>query len=83
MNNETVVLLGLMAFLVLFYGPVVLYFKLGWFKGFYHDLLGWHAPDRAKGATCDGVNIHAYCKHCDKEIMMDSQGNWFVGEDYK
>ena len=83
MNNETVVLLGLMAFLVLFYGPVVLYFKLGWFKGFYHDLLGWHAPDYTVGVWDDGISFHAKCKHCGKRITQDSQGNWFVGEDYK
>lgn len=60
MDNETVVLLGLMAYLVLFYGPVVLYFKLGWFKGFYHDLLGWHAPDMKDGVWDDGISFHAY-----------------------
>lgn len=83
MNNETVALLVLVAFLVLFYEPVILYFKLGLFKGFYHDLLGWHTPDMKYGVWDDGISFHTYCKHCGKPITQDSQGNWFVGEDYK
>lgn len=54
-----------------------LYFKLGWFKFFYHDLLGWHTPDDGP-ESFDGCSIHARCKHCGKEIMQDSQGNWFT-----
>lgn len=77
MTVEAKVMIGFIAFMILFYGPVVLYFKFGWFKGFYHDILGWHRPDYNKGMTCDEVNTHAVCKHCGKEIMQDSQGNWF------
>lgn len=25
----------------------------------------------------NGVNIHAKCKYCGKDIIRDSQGNWF------
>lgn len=83
MDNETVALLVIVAFLVLFYGPVVLYFKLGWFKRFFHDFMHWHAPDMKHGVWDDGLSYHSYCKHCGKGILQDSQGNWFVGEDYK
>lgn len=39
------------------------------------EILGWHRPKRE--AFFDGVNIHSKCKYCGKEIMQDSQGNWF------
>lgn len=60
----------------LFIIGAVLYFKLGFFKFFYHDLLGWHTPDDSPQYS-DGCSQHATCKHCGKDIMMDSQGNWF------
>lgn len=77
MTVEAKVMIGFIAFLILFYGPVVLYFKLGWFKCFYHDIMGWHRPDYNKDAWSDGLSLHATCKYCGKEIMQDSQGNWF------
>ena len=43
----------------------------------YHDLIGWHLPNYDKGIKRDRVNTYAICKHCGKEIMQDSQGNWF------
>ena len=46
------------------------------FNWFYHNVLGWHLPDN-KPQEFDGCNIHAHCKFCEKEIMQDSQGNWF------
>lgn len=54
-----------------------LYFKLGWFKFFYHDILGWHTPDKKIEQWSDGCSQHAICKHCGRDIMQDSQGNWF------
>lgn len=53
-----------------------LYFKFGFFKFYYHDLLGWHTPDDSPQYS-DGCSQHARCKHCGKDIMQDSQGNWF------
>ena len=53
-----------------------LYFKFGFLKFFYHDLLGWHTPDDSP-QWYDGLSDHAVCKHCGKDIMQDSQGNWF------
>lgn len=63
------------AFLVAWYVPPVLYFKNGWFKKYFHGILGWHIPDEKP--LFDGVNKHAICKYCHKDIMQDSQGNWF------
>lgn len=53
-----------------------LYFWRGWFKFFYHDILGWHRPDNSP-QSFDGCSVHARCKYCGKDIMQDSQGNWF------
>lgn len=56
------------------FAPMILYFDFGWFKGFYHDVLGWHEPiDEWEFDGC----VHSVCKYCGKEIMRDSQGNWF------
>ncbi len=54
----------------------VLYFKRGYFKKYYHDILKWHIPDNNLHRF-DGCSFHNICKHCGKEIMQDSQGNWF------
>lgn len=53
-----------------------LYFKLGFCKFYYHDFLGWHTPDDSPQHS-DGCSQHAKCKYCGKDIMQDSQGNWF------
>ena len=46
-------------------------------KWFFHDILGWHEPDPEEGIDIRGINIHAKCKYCGKDIIKDSQGNWF------
>lgn len=51
------------------------YLKTGTFKFFYHDILGWHQP--MNRIWSDGCSFHSKCKYCGKEIMQDSQGNWF------
>jgi hypothetical protein len=38
--------------------------------------LGWHKPDNTQ-IYMDEVNVHSICKYCRREIMLDSQGNWF------
>ena len=53
-----------------------LYFRFGLFKFFYHDVLHWHTPGKSP-QRYDGCSIHATCKYCGKDIMQDSQGNWF------
>lgn len=53
-----------------------LYFKFGLLKIIHHDILGWCTPDDSPQWS-DGCSQHARCKHCGREIMMDSQGNWF------
>ena len=46
------------------------------FNGFYHNIMEWHLPDN-KPQEFDGCNFHSHCKICGKEIMQDSQGNWY------
>jgi hypothetical protein len=55
--------------------PAALYLKFGLFKFFYHDLLGWHMP--IEDESYDGVSFTSKCRYCGKEIIQDSQGNWF------
>lgn len=53
------------------------YFKYDKFVWFYHDILGWHTPGN-HSTWGDGCSLHSKCKHCHKNIMQDSQGNWFT-----
>ena len=39
-------------------------------------LLGWHNGKLNKWS--DGCSARATCSRCGKEVMRDSQGNWFV-----
>ena len=57
------------------------YFKFGFCKRFFHDIMGWHVPDKGEASAFDGCSFHNHCKFCGKEIMQDSQGNWFLGEE--
>lgn len=43
---------------------------------FFHDLLGWHKPNERE--SFDGCSVHSHCRFCGREIMEDSQGNWFT-----
>lgn len=57
-------------------GGAFLYFKFGLLKFWYHNILGWHTPEDSS-RYFGGLQEHAICKHCGKEIIQDSQGNWF------
>ena len=72
-----IIILCFVVFLAVFYIPPILYFKKGWFKRFFHDLMKWHRPDENTPIWCDGCSDHCVCKYCGEEIMQDSQGNWF------
>jgi hypothetical protein len=63
--------------LALFLLSSLLYLKFGWFKRLFHDLMKWHTPDKEKGQYYLNLSLHASCKYCGKDIMQDSQGNWF------
>ena len=37
--------------------------------------LGWHKAPHTQGF--DGCSKNGCCPRCGKEVMLDSQGNWF------
>lgn len=47
-------------------------FKIG---KFFCKWLHWHRP--IGWVKIVGINTKSICKYCEKEIMQDSQGNWF------
>ena len=69
------IFLGIPYFVTLIFAPF--YFKFGFGKRFYHNVMGWHMPVETEENTFDGCSAHNHCKFCGKEIMQDSQGNWF------
>jgi hypothetical protein len=69
------ILIVIMALLAADIGLSLLYICTGIGKWFYHDRLDWHMPNGKYGFT--GVSLTSHCKYCGKEIMQDSQGNWF------
>ena len=69
------IILASVLILLLVFSPI--YLLTGFGKLFYHDILGWHMPDNSVNKTFDGCSVHSKCKHCGKDIMQDSQGNWF------
>lgn len=54
---------------------IFLYLKFGFFKGFYHDFMGWCEPDETEGFN--GVGMVSTCRHCKKRILEDGHGGWF------
>lgn len=70
-----VIVLSIVAIIII--GGIIYLISKGLiFKWFYHNILEWHLPDD-ESLGFDGCSFHAHCKICNKEIMMDSQGNWF------
>lgn len=77
MTKKTIICLSLyIVLIIVFYLPIFLYYKLGWFHKWFHDILGWHVPIDPIMYN-DGCSMHSECKYCHKDIMQDSQGNWF------
>lgn len=66
--------------LIIFLIAAVLYMRLDWFKTLFHDGLKWHKPTIER--TIKGLNVYSTCKHCNKPIVQDSQGNWYDPSDY-
>lgn len=52
-----------------------LYTKFGFCKWFYHDVMGWCYP--SDESYFNGVSECSKCRFCGRDIMQDSQGNWF------
>ena len=49
--------------------------KMNWITRFTHNVFHWHKPIDNIG--CNGTSLTSKCKYCGKEILQDSQGNWF------
>lgn len=74
--TDVLIVIGIVVGLsFIIFTPIILYLKFGWFKVFYHDVLQWHEPIDEE--WFDGCIFCSRCKYCGKEIMQDSQGNWF------
>ena len=82
MNVFDYIMLGFAGLIALFLLCSFLFLIFGWFKFFFHDVLLWHKPAKNSKQSFDGCSIHSICKYCGKEIMQDSQGNWFEVSDY-
>lgn len=78
MTKYCIEILLVILVLVLIWVPGIVYLLTGHPKFIYHDILGWHEPDKNAKIWSDGCSSHCRCKHCSKEIMQDSQGNWFT-----
>lgn len=52
-----------------------LYERYSFCKSFFHDVLHWHEPNGT--IYLSGINLMSKCKYCNKDIIQDSQGNWF------
>lgn len=48
-------------------------------RNFKCNILDWHIPKMP--TEFDGASYCSKCKYCDREILQDSQGNWFRLED--
>ena len=70
-----ILLLIIAIVLALYIASGIIYLITGIGKRFYHDILEWHRPDNTE--SFDGCSYHSVCKYCGKNIMQDSQGNWF------
>ena len=68
-------IIGILIAVMWIAGVIYLASKGRLFKRFYHNVLKWHLPNEEQGF--DGCSFHSNCKICGKEIMQDSQGNWF------
>ena len=71
-----VIIIILLIAMFTFLFTALFYQWVGLFKRFYHDKLGWHMPKKEE-TKIEGYTETSICKHCDKRIMKDSQGNWF------
>lgn len=60
-------------------GGIWLKFHPKFLKPLFHDTFGWHEPDDS--VSFDGCSQCSRCKFCGKEILQDSQGNWFAKDE--
>ena len=66
--------IGVIISLIIFYGLPVLYFRKGWMKRFFHDILHYHVPDENH---LNRYSLTGICKYCGAKIKVDNNGNWY------
>jgi hypothetical protein len=49
-------------------------------KKLFHSLFKWHFVSSSFPIHKQGVNYISSCCFCKKNIMLDSQGNWYTYE---
>ena len=76
MNKGLIFVVCFFTLLIILFVPPILYFKKGWFRRWFHDVMHWHQPDDLPRWS-GGCSPQAKSKWCGKDIMQDSQGNWF------
>lgn len=77
MDIAKIIVVAILCIPIAIWLPSPLYFKWGIGKWLYHDIFGWHIPKEDEDNSFDGCSEHNHCKYCGKDIMQDSQGNWF------
>lgn len=72
---EIIIVVMILYLMSLLLGLIWINHPVKWMKWYYHDFLNWHVPEDTLGF--DGASFSSHCKICHKEILQDSQGNWF------
>lgn len=54
---------------------IILVFCNKWLPVWFCHKMGWHLAPKMQ--LFDGCSMGGTCPRCDKEVMRDSQGNWF------
>lgn len=73
--NEVVYVLTVMLIPILAEITSLLYFKFGWFKFYYHDILDWHIVGDSDPIIAEDGDVHFICEHCGEDITPDDCAN--------
>lgn len=84
MNWDRVVIFSLVILIVLLIGlclfGLLCFIQRGWnrspMRDFIHNVMDYHIPEDS--IDFDGASNCSRCKICNKPIIQDSQGNWFL-----
>lgn len=79
MSVSKIVLLCIASVIGLFLIFAFIYQSTGFGKWFFDRILSWHKP--VDNVERYGPFNTSKCRYCGKQIMQDSQGNWFEVDD--
>ena len=69
------------AFIILVFIPMIPLAMISMVVSWFHEsiwfcnVFGWHKAPKEQGF--DGCSANGVCPVCGKEVLQDSQGNWF------